>query len=107
MSILYNANIAHNTGDYMHINVQDPDQTFGEWLQQLLEEYKIKPIKFAEISNISRSSISRYLSEGRIPKVQKQDMIIDAICKISDMQKSQIEQKVLWHCHVSRRRRQG
>ena len=90
----------------MHINVRTTSQTFGEWLQQLLDAHNMKPIKFAQISKISRSSISRYLSEDRIPKAQKQDMIIEAICKISDMKEAEVEQMVIWHCHVSKRRRQ-
>ena len=90
----------------MPINVRANSQTFGEWLQQLLDAHKIKPIKFAQLSNISRSSISRYLSEDRVPKAQKQDMIIIAICKMTDMEEAEVEQKVLWHCHISERRRQ-
>jgi transcriptional regulator with XRE-family HTH domain len=90
----------------MPINVRTAPQTFGEWLQQLLDAHKTKPIKFAELCKISRSTISRYLSGDRIPNAQKQDMIIEGLCSISDMERAEVEQKVLWHCHISQRRRQ-
>lgn len=82
------------------------DYTFAEWLERLLEAQNIKAIHFAKISEISRSSISRYLSGERVPKAAKQEQLVKAICKITDMQMAEIAHKVLWHCYISERRRQ-
>lgn len=75
--------------------------TFAEWLERLLEELHIKPIQFAEISNISRSSMSRYLSGGRIPTAEKQEQLVKAICRISDFDEMELGDKMRFYCHIS------
>ena len=75
--------------------------TFAEWLGRLIEELHIKPIQFAEISNISRSALIRYLSGGRIPTAEKQEQLLEAICRISDFEKRELGEKMRFHCHIS------
>lgn len=83
----------------MHINVRH--FTFAEWLQRVLEEHKKKAIEFSIISNISRSSISRYLSDERVPKPYQQELIIKALCKMGGYDPIDIGHKVRFHCHIS------
>ncbi len=75
--------------------------TFAEWLGRLIEELHMKPIQFAEVSNISRSSISRYLSGERIPKAAKQEHLVKAICRISDFDEMELGHKMRFYCHIS------
>ena len=88
------------------MNITARDYTFAEWLQLQLKKLDIKPIQFAEISKISRSGLSRYLSGSRIPKAAKQELLVKAFCKMTDMSREEVEQKILWHCYISERRRQ-
>ena len=79
---------------------------FATWLQMQLQQHNIKQIKFAQLCNITRSTLCRYLSGDRIPSPSKQESIIDGLCKISDMDSKKIADAVLWHCHISHTRRQ-
>ena len=80
-------------------------QTYGDWLNAILEEHKIKAARFAELVQVNRSTVHHWLHNTRLPTAEKVDAIASTLANITNSDHITIAKDILWLCHCTLMRR--
>lgn len=79
----------------------EKDIGFSAWLIDMLQAYKIKQIKFAEMCGVDRSAITHWIKGDRLPHDKVILPISEALATITGEHRDDIKKELLWQRQVS------